>query len=149
MEHRACRGRLGEGGVVQALEEVKERSCCCLQLPNRLGWRRWSQTLQRCTGMGREATGTRRNMATSDSMQRKEISAKRVVEGKRLQRGHEILVPGDTPSLTEHPALRGRAWEEVAGPETSIWPFLLRCFCASVKRLVCFEGEFICPQCLF
>lgn len=66
------------------------------------------------------------------TIQRKEISTKRVVKGGRPQTGCEISVPGDTPNSTERPVLSGRAWEEVAGPETSRWPFLLTCFCASL-----------------
>lgn len=133
---QGLQGKAGRRGVIQTLEEVKERSCCCLQLPNGRGWRRWSQTPQRCTGRGGEATGTCWNTAISDSIQRKEISTKRVVKGRRPQKGREISVP--TPNLTEHPALSGRACEEVAGPETSRWPFLLS---VSVKCLVCFEGQ--------
>ncbi|XP_009316957.1 PREDICTED: charged multivesicular body protein 4b [Pygoscelis adeliae] len=40
--------------------------------------------------MGPEVTGTRWNTATSDSIQRKEISTKRVVKGGRPQTGREI-----------------------------------------------------------
>jgi len=88
MEQQADEGRLGAG------EEVKERS-----LPKGRGCRRWSQTFQRCTGTGREATGMCWNVATSDS--RKEIYTERVVKGRRLQRGCEISVSGDTPNSTE------------------------------------------------
>lgn len=97
---QGLQGEAGRRGVVWALEKVKERSCCCLQLPNRRsgeGEARLFRGAQGWDDRQQERAGTWQLLTPY-----KENSAKRVVKVMRLQRG-----PKSVLNLTEHPALSG------------------------------------------